>query len=88
LVFITRTGASWNKGTIDKIDHEKGTAKGIVDNPVNKEFTKLLKELKLHRPGRNFYALRHVFRTVADECRDTPAIDHIMGHEAEGMATV
>ena len=27
-----------------------------------------------------FYALRHTFRTVADESRDFPVIDLIMGH--------
>jgi integrase len=35
-----------------------------------------------------FYTLRHVFRTVADEAGDQPAVDHVMGHESLGMATV
>ena len=47
---------------------------------------KLLKELKLKRPGLNFYTLRHVFRTVADATRDPVAIDLIMGHTDPSMA--
>lgn len=43
---------------------------------------------KLHRPGLSFYTLRHVFRTVADGTRDFPAIDHIMGHARDDMASV
>ncbi len=66
LVFITKPGASWAKNT--------------ADNPVSKEFTKLLKELKYHKAGLGFYSLRHVFRTVADEVGDRPAVDLVMGH--------
>ena len=35
--------------------------------------------------GRNFYALRLSFRTVADASRDQPAIDHVMGHCRDDM---
>jgi integrase len=49
---------------------------------------KLLKSLKLHRPGLNFYALRHTFETIAGESRDQVAVDHIMGHARDDMASV
>jgi integrase len=50
-------------------------------NAVSREFRKLLDEAQIDRNGLSFYTLRHVFRTVADEIRDRPAIDRIMGHE-------
>src|SRR5262245_27855278 len=37
---------------------------------------------------RNFYVLRHAHRTVADEARDQPAADHLMGHESAHMSTL
>ncbi|NQU21957.1 MAG: tyrosine-type recombinase/integrase [Candidatus Nealsonbacteria bacterium] len=48
----------------------------------------LLAKLGLKRPGRNFYALRHTFRTIADETLDQPAINLIMGHTDTTMAGV
>jgi integrase len=72
LVFITKYGKSWGKD--------------IPDNPVAKEMRKLLDSLGING-RRNFYCLRHTFRTVADESRDQPAIDHVMGHESPHMST-
>jgi integrase len=74
LVFITRLGASWAKDT--------------CDNPITKEMAKLLEALKLHRPGLNFYALRHTFETVAGETKDQVAVDSMMGHARDDMASV
>ena len=74
LVFITVHGKPWSKAS--------------SDNPVSKEIGTLLKELKLHRPGLNFYALRHTFETIAGEARDQVAVDHIMGHARDDMASV
>jgi integrase len=73
LVFLTQRGGSWGKDT--------------SDNPVSKETAKLLKALGING-HRNFYTIRHTFRTVADEARDQPAADYIMGHESMHMSTV
>lgn len=71
LLFVTKYGDAWAKDT--------------ADSPVCKETGKLLNALGLHKPGLGFYALRHVFRTVADATRDFPAIDLIMGHADHTM---
>lgn len=73
LVFITAKGGSWHKK--------------IADNPISKEMRKLLNDLDLNG-HRNFYALRHTFETIAGESKDQVAVDHIMGHAREDMASV
>ena len=74
LVFLTKYGQPWAKET--------------TDNPVTKEFRKLLDVLTIYRPGLGFYALRHTFETVAGETRDQVAVNHIMGHVDTSMAGV
>jgi integrase len=73
LVFITKYGESW--------------AKDVADSPITKEFRKLLDAVSIDG-HRNFYTLRHTFRTVADAAKDQPAADHIMGHEVAHMSSV
>ncbi|MBV9124885.1 MAG: tyrosine-type recombinase/integrase [Planctomycetes bacterium] len=75
LVFITKYGQPWGKDT--------------TDNPVTKEMKKLLNALGINgRKGLGFYTLRHTFRTVADESKDQPAVDYIMGHEVPHMSSI
>src|SRR5262249_54270002 len=73
LAFLTLRGNSWHTGT--------------TDNPLSHEMAKLLRSVG-GRKGLNFYALRHTFRTIADEARDQPAADFIMGHESPHMSTI
>ena len=73
--------------TTDRIVRVFGKRK-VVGRLGPDDFAKLLVELDLQQRGRAFYALRHVFRTVADNTRDFPAIRLIMGHVDDSMDAV
>ena len=86
LVFVTKYGAAWHK-VPDLTQDDKGNlTEAFVDNPVSKEYRKLLNAQKLHRPGISFYSLRHQFETVAGASRDQVAVNAIMGHADSSMA--
>jgi integrase len=73
LMFITKYGGRWAKDT--------------PDSPITKEMRKLLDSLEING-SRNFYALRHTFETIGGEAKDQIAVDHIMGHARDDMASV
>jgi len=75
MVFLTKYGVRW--------------AKDSTDNPISKEFAKILKPLKVkrgrkqepvYRKGLGLYTLRHTFQTIGDGARDPIATRAIMGH--------
>jgi integrase len=73
LAFLTLQGGSWHKK--------------IEDNPISKEMRKLLDALGINGQ-RNIYALRHTLETKGGEAKDQMAVDHIMGHARDDMASV
>jgi integrase len=77
LLFVTCRGQRWVK--LNK--------NGTPSDALGQEFTKVLSKLNLKRPGVSFYALRHGFETVAGETTDQVAVDAIMGHVPQGMAS-
>jgi integrase len=90
-VFLTRCRTRWVKVRPKVEEDEDGNENQegmIVDDAVSKAFTKVLKQLKLHRPGLGFYSLRHTFQTIGEGSKDAPAVGSIMGHADASMAAV
>jgi integrase len=84
LVFVTKYGKSWAKETGTLRADETPTP---PDNPIAKEMRKLLDAAGIDG-HRNFYALRHTFETIGGEAKDQVAVDAIMGHAREDMASL
>ena len=83
LCFLTATGLPFVRVQDNKREGALSPKVGI--NVLSQRFAKLVKKLELP-PGRNFYALRHTFATVAGESRDQVAVDAVMGHVDGSMA--
>jgi len=57
-------------------------------NVVSDEFKELKAACNCDRHGVGFYALRHVFETVAGETSDQVAVNYVMGHSDNSMAAI
>lgn len=88
LVFLTKYGFPW--GRFSPVwENENGETKGGVSlDPLGQAFTKLLILTGLKRPRLGFYALRHTLETIGGEAKDQIALDAIMGHVRDDMASV
>jgi integrase len=89
IAFVTKYGWRWVKTNVEHVKDDAGKPDVHVsrDDGLTKEVRKILRALGING-SRNFYTLRHTFRTVADEWKDQPAIDSIMGHARDDMASV
>lgn len=56
-------------------------------NPTSSEMRKHLRALGIN-DHRGFYALRQTFETIGDEAKDQVALDALMGHVRDDMASV
>ncbi|MBM4017228.1 MAG: hypothetical protein FJ288_02705 [Planctomycetes bacterium] len=87
LLFLTGSGKAWVRQYVHY--GEDGSIKRVVNvDTIGDQFEILLRKLGLKRRGLGFYALRHTFRTWADEVRDQHAIHRIMGHTIPGMSGI
>ena len=73
-VFLTCTGRCWSSDT------DGGT--------MSIAFRKIMEPLGIYRKGRSFYTIRHVFETIGGDAKDQVAVDAIMGHSRDDMASV
>lgn len=77
LMFLTVTGRRW----------VRTNKTGTPDDAIGKEFAKLLKGLGIKRAGVSFYGLRRIVETIGGECKDQVAVDAVMGHALDDMAS-
>ena len=76
--FVTFTGKLYVQKTV-------GNGK-TTNDLLNVRTRAAMQRVKIHQQGRNFYNLRHTFRTVANAVGDDKATAWIMGHVRDEMS--
>lgn len=91
LVFLAPGGQPWvfTRGSAADLDVTgmENVQVSRVDR-VTSAMGRLCSKLGLACRGHTFYALRHSFETIGGESRDQVAVDAIMGHSRDDMASV
>jgi integrase len=91
LLFLTRRGGRFCRAANvpnGKMDADETVYRSCSVNSVCTAFNWLCDKAGVQRNGRSFYTIRHVFETVAGDSRDQIAVDHVMGHTRDDMASV
>lgn len=87
LCFLTTQGNRWVRVASKQAEDEP--ERYVKVDTITARFSGLLRRLGINgRKGVGFYALRHVFETVAGESRDQVAVNAIMGHVDNSMAAM
>lgn len=55
---------------------------------ISQRWTKVREKAGVPAEGKNFYAIRHTFQTLADSCKDPVAVMRCMGHKDSSMSGV
>jgi integrase len=86
LVFYTSRGHPWIR-TLIKAD-DNGQIKYAVINSITPRFSELLRRANIHAPkGTGFYTLRRTAATIAARSGDPFAVQTLLGHADQKMAT-
>ena len=88
-MFVTNYGQRWVRTKLSSKHPPTKDSPGklVAIDSISQEIRKLIKKLSL-KEGRNFYALRHTFETIGGEAKDQIAVDAIMGHVRDDMASL
>ncbi len=90
-VFVTKYGGVWNKqSSTNPVSSQFRKLTKAVDEAAAKQAAKNGSgaPTPITRTGVGFYGLRHGFETIGGGSRDQVAVDHIMGHERDDMASI
>lgn len=82
LIFLTRQGKPYG------CDPGNDWNNGKASDALQVAFRRLMDKQEMWRPGLNWTALRHTYRTWADESGDLPAVRLTMGHVDDSIDEV